>query len=159
MAVNVLNQVYRFAIPTAVAFSLASASLYDVKGGTRAVIFDRLRGVSDQVVNEGTHFLVPWLQKAITFDVRTKPRNIRNELIGPLDGSKMNCITTPTMAVVVTTGRKNTVRNSLDNGSFGELSTMASRKLKSTRAGATSNMKRMVILNELQNSGSSKTDR
>jgi hypothetical protein len=73
---NALNQIYRYAIPTAVAFSLASASIYDVKGGTRAVIFDRLRGVSDQVVNEGTHFLVPWLQKAVTFDVRTKPRNI-----------------------------------------------------------------------------------
>lgn len=76
MAANALNAVYRFAIPTALAFSFASASIYDVKGGTRAVIFDRLRGVSDQVVNEGTHFLVPWLQKAITFDVRTKPRNI-----------------------------------------------------------------------------------
>lgn len=76
MAANALNSVYRWAIPTAAAFSLASASIYDVKGGTRAVIFDRMRGVSDQVVNEGTHFLVPWLQKAITFDVRTKPRNI-----------------------------------------------------------------------------------
>lgn len=73
---NALNNIYRWAIPTAAAFSLASASIYDVKGGTRAVIFDRLRGVSDQVVNEGTHFLVPWLQKAVTFDVRTKPRNI-----------------------------------------------------------------------------------
>ena len=76
MATNALNQVYRWAIPTALAFSLANASLYDVKGGTRVVIFDRLRGVSDQVINEGTHFLVPWLQKAVTFDVRTKPRNI-----------------------------------------------------------------------------------
>ncbi|CAK4032465.1 probable prohibitin [Lecanosticta acicola] len=76
MAANALNGIYRWAIPTAAAFSLASASIYDVKGGTRAVIFDRIRGVSDQVSNEGTHFLVPWLQKAITFDVRTKPRNI-----------------------------------------------------------------------------------
>lgn len=73
---NVLGTIYRFAIPGAIAVSLASASIYDVQGGTRAVIFDRLRGVNDQVVNEGTHFLVPWLQKAITFDVRTKPRNI-----------------------------------------------------------------------------------
>ncbi len=73
---NVLGQIYRYAIPGAIVFSAASAALYDVKGGTRVVIFDRLRGVSDQVVNEGTHFLVPWLQKAITFDVRTKPRNI-----------------------------------------------------------------------------------
>lgn len=76
MAANALNAVYRWAVPTAIGFSLASASIYDVKGGTRAVIFDRLQGVSDQVVNEGTHFLIPWLQKAITFDVRTKPRNI-----------------------------------------------------------------------------------
>nr|POE47842.1 prohibitin-1 [Quercus suber] len=73
---NVLGAVYRWAVPGAIAISVASQSLYDVKGGTRAVIFDRLRGVNDQVVNEGTHFLVPWLQKAITFDVRTKPRNI-----------------------------------------------------------------------------------
>merc|ERR1712230_300620 len=57
MAAQALNQIYRFAIPTAVAF-------------------DRLNGVKDGVVNEGTHFLVPWLQRAIMYDVRTKPRNI-----------------------------------------------------------------------------------
>ena len=50
--------------------------MYDVKGGTRAVIFDRLAGVKENVINEGTHFLVPWLQRSIVFDVRTKPRNI-----------------------------------------------------------------------------------
>ena len=76
MAAQALNQVYRLAIPTALAFSLASASIYDVRGGQRAVIFDRLSGVKDNVVNEGTHFLVPWLQRAIMYDVRTKPRNI-----------------------------------------------------------------------------------
>jgi len=76
MAAQALNQIYRFAIPTAVAFSVASASIYDVRGGQRAVIFDRLNGVKDGVINEGTHFLVPWLQRAIMYDVRTKPRNI-----------------------------------------------------------------------------------
>ncbi|CCH41868.1 Prohibitin-1 [Wickerhamomyces ciferrii] len=50
--------------------------MYDVKGGSRAVIFDRLSGVQQSVVGEGTHFLIPWLQKAIVFDVRTKPRTI-----------------------------------------------------------------------------------
>ena len=73
---NTLAAVYRWAVPLAVGASLAQASIYDVKGGTRAVIFDRLSGVKDQVVNEGTHFLIPWLQKAIVYDVRTKPRNI-----------------------------------------------------------------------------------
>jgi prohibitin 1 len=72
----ILQNVYKWAIPLTVAGSLAQASIYDVKGGTRAVIFDRLAGVKDEVVNEGTHFLVPWLQKSIIYDVRTKPRNI-----------------------------------------------------------------------------------
>ena len=40
------------------------------------VVFDRLQGVKKDVVGEGTHFLIPWLQKAIIYDVRTKPRNI-----------------------------------------------------------------------------------
>jgi prohibitin 1 len=52
------------------------SAIYDVRGGTRAVIFDRLSGVKKEVIEEGTHFLVPWLQKAVIFDVRTKPRNI-----------------------------------------------------------------------------------
>ncbi len=60
---------------TALLFALQS-SIYDVKGGTRAVIFDRLSGVKEDVVNEGTHFLIPWLQRSIVFDVRTRPRNI-----------------------------------------------------------------------------------
>lgn len=71
-----LNVVTRLAIPAAVGLSLAQSAIYDVKGGTRAVIFDRLSGVQDKVMNEGTHFLIPWLQKAIIYDVRTKPRNI-----------------------------------------------------------------------------------
>jgi len=75
-APNVLNVISRWAIPVFIGASLAQSALYDVKGGSRAVIFDRLSGVRDTVVNEGTHFLVPWLQKAIIYDVRTKPRNI-----------------------------------------------------------------------------------
>ena len=73
---NVLKGVYAAAIPLAVGASFLQASIYDVKGGSRAVIFDRYSGVKDTVVNEGTHFLIPWLQKSIIYDVRTKPRNI-----------------------------------------------------------------------------------
>ena len=75
-APNVLNAISRWAIPVFVGVSLAQGALYDVRGGSRAVIFDRLSGVKEEVVNEGTHFLIPWLQKAIIYDVRTKPRNI-----------------------------------------------------------------------------------
>lgn len=73
---NALRNIYRLAIPAAVGVSLASQSIYDVRGGSRAVIFDRLSGVKEGVISEGTHFLVPWLQKSIIFDVRTKPRMI-----------------------------------------------------------------------------------
>lgn len=47
-----------------------------VDGGHRAVIFDRFQGVRPDVVGEGTHFLVPWVQKPIIFDIRSRPRNV-----------------------------------------------------------------------------------
>ncbi|OAL46738.1 protein elicitor peat 2 [Pyrenochaeta sp. DS3sAY3a] len=70
------SSLFRWIVPAAIGASVVQSSLYDVKGGTRAVIFDRMSGVKEQVVNEGTHFLIPWLQRAIVFDVRTRPRNI-----------------------------------------------------------------------------------
>ncbi len=70
------SSLFRWVVPAIVTASVAQSSMYDVKGGTRAVIFDRLSGVKESVVNEGTHFLIPWLQRAIVFDVRTRPRNI-----------------------------------------------------------------------------------
>ena len=42
-----------------------------------AVIFDRFSGVREKASPEGTHFLIPFLQRAILFDVRTKPRAIQ----------------------------------------------------------------------------------
>ncbi len=76
MAANGLGAIYKWAVPAALGFAFARESIYDVKGGSRAVIFDRISGVRETVVGEGTHFLIPWLQKAIIFDVRTKPRII-----------------------------------------------------------------------------------
>jgi regulator of protease activity HflC (stomatin/prohibitin superfamily) len=70
------SSLFRWVVPAAIGASVIQSSIYDVKGGTRAVIFDRVSGVKEQVVNEGTHFLVPWLQRAIVYDVRTRPRNI-----------------------------------------------------------------------------------
>merc|ERR1712000_342965 len=75
-AARALNLAYRMAVPIAVGGALASSAIFDVKGGTRAVIFDRVSGVKEGVINEGTHFLIPWLQRSIIFDVRTKPRSI-----------------------------------------------------------------------------------
>ena len=47
-----------------------------VEGGHRGIIFDRLRGILPDIKAEGTHFLLPWVQKPVIFDVRTRPRNI-----------------------------------------------------------------------------------
>ena len=45
-------------------------------GGHRAVIFDRFRGIQQEVVGEGTHFLIPWVQRPVIFDCRARPRNV-----------------------------------------------------------------------------------
>ncbi|CCK68526.1 prohibitin subunit PHB1 KNAG_0B00790 [Huiozyma naganishii CBS 8797] len=72
-AINVLS---KMAIPAGLLIMAADYAMYDVKGGSRGVIFDRVSGVQQRVVGEGTHFLVPWLQKAIIYDVRSKPKSI-----------------------------------------------------------------------------------
>ena len=72
-AVSLLNNVARAALGLGVAATALNSSLYTVDGGQRAVIFDRIRGILDETVGEGTHFLVPWLQKPFIFDIRTKP--------------------------------------------------------------------------------------
>ena len=54
--------------------------------GHRAVIFDRFMGVKQAVIGEGTHFFIPWVQKPIMFDVRTRPRNVP-----VVTGSKGEC--------------------------------------------------------------------
>jgi len=63
-------------VPLGVTVAIFQASMYDVPGGYRAVMFDRFSGVNDKATEEGTHFLVPWIQRAILYDCRIKPRNI-----------------------------------------------------------------------------------
>ncbi|KAJ3691512.1 hypothetical protein LUZ61_020676 [Rhynchospora tenuis] len=72
-AVSFLTNIARAAIGLGAGASLLGSSLYTVDGGQRAVIFDRFRGVLPDTVGEGTHFLVPWLQKPYIFDIRTRP--------------------------------------------------------------------------------------
>lgn len=58
------------------AYALLVHVIHSVDGGERAVIFDRFRGVLPHVVGEGTHFLIPWVQRPVIFSVRSKPRRI-----------------------------------------------------------------------------------
>lgn len=52
--------------------------LYDVDGGQRAVVFDKLRGILPEVVGEGTHFRIPYLQQPVLMDIRDRPRTIHS---------------------------------------------------------------------------------
>lgn len=72
-AVSFLTNIARAGIGLGVGASLLSSSLFTVDGGQRAVLFDRFRGVLEDTVGEGTHFLVPWLQQPFIFDIRTRP--------------------------------------------------------------------------------------
>jgi len=76
MASNILNNLAKGAIGIGAGVSLFQSSIYNVDGGFRAVMFDRLRGVQSGVKGEGTHFRIPWLQTPHIFDVRIRPRNI-----------------------------------------------------------------------------------
>ncbi|GMJ08844.1 prohibitin 3 [Hibiscus trionum] len=72
-AVSFLSNLARAAFGLGAAASVLNASMYTVDGGQRAVIFDRLRGVLEKTADEGTHFLIPWLQKPFIYDIRMKP--------------------------------------------------------------------------------------
>ncbi|KAF8378147.1 hypothetical protein HHK36_029484 [Tetracentron sinense] len=72
-AVSFLTNLARAALGIGVGTAVVNSSLYTVDGGERAVLFDRFRGVLDETIGEGTHFLVPWLQKPYIFNIRTRP--------------------------------------------------------------------------------------
>ncbi|KAF8822283.1 SPFH domain / Band 7 family protein, partial [Cardiosporidium cionae] len=48
--------------------------LFNVEAGHRAIVYNRLSGLGSYVYSEGTHFIIPWLDRAIIYDVRTRPR-------------------------------------------------------------------------------------
>ncbi|XP_050381676.1 prohibitin-3, mitochondrial [Argentina anserina] len=72
-AVSFLTNLARAAFGLGAGATVVNSALYTVDGGQRAVLFDRFRGVIDETVGEGTHFLIPWLQKPYIFDIRTRP--------------------------------------------------------------------------------------
>lgn len=76
MAAQLFNVVTKLGVGIATLGSIASTSLYNVDGGYRAVIFDRFTGVKNYIVGEGTHFLIPFVQKPIMYDIRSRPRNV-----------------------------------------------------------------------------------
>ncbi|DAZ98069.1 TPA: hypothetical protein N0F65_001944 [Lagenidium giganteum] len=64
-------------------------SIYNVPAGHRAVVYSRIDGVNKEVIEQGTHFLLPWLQRPIIFDVRTRPHTSQS-LTGTKDLQMIN---------------------------------------------------------------------
>ena len=58
-------------------------SVFTVDGGHRAVMFNRLLGMKDTIYNEGLNFNIPWFERPIIYDIRTRPVNLQT-----LTGSK-----------------------------------------------------------------------
>lgn len=54
-------------------------SLFNVEGGHRAVVFNRVVGLKDTVYSEGTHLMVPWFERPIIYDVRARPSLIQSQ--------------------------------------------------------------------------------
>lgn len=57
----------------------ATHSLFNVEGGHRAVVFNRLTGIKDTVYSEGTHLMIPWFEKPYIYDVRARPSLIQSQ--------------------------------------------------------------------------------
>mmetsp|Transcript_12663 Transcript_12663/g.26155 ORF Transcript_12663/g.26155 Transcript_12663/m.26155 type:complete len:321 (-) Transcript_12663:634-1596(-) len=58
-------------------------SVYTVPGGHRAVVFNRVVGMKDSVYGEGLNFNIPWFERPVVYDIRTRPVNLQT-----LTGSK-----------------------------------------------------------------------
>lgn len=56
----------------------ATHSLYNVEGGHRAIMFNRIVGVKDKVYPEGTHLMIPWFERPVIYDVRARPHLVES---------------------------------------------------------------------------------
>ncbi|KAH7568733.1 hypothetical protein ACOSP7_011769 [Xanthoceras sorbifolium] len=56
----------------------ATNSLYNVEGGHRAIVFNRIVGVKEKVYPEGTHFMIPWFERPVIYDVRARPHLVES---------------------------------------------------------------------------------
>ncbi|KAF5208156.1 Prohibitin, partial [Thalictrum thalictroides] len=78
-AVSLLNNIAKAALFLGVGSTAVNSSLYTVDGGERAVLFDRFHGVLDETVGEGTHILIPFVQKPHIYDIRSKPHTFSSQ--------------------------------------------------------------------------------
>merc|ERR1712079_22724 len=76
MASQIFTRIGQLGFGLAIAGGVVNSALFNVDGGHRAVIFDRFAGVKQNIVGEGTHFMIPWVQRPIIYDIRARPKNV-----------------------------------------------------------------------------------
>ncbi|XP_057789461.1 prohibitin-1, mitochondrial-like [Salvia miltiorrhiza] len=64
-------------VAAALGLYLYGATIYTVKPGHRALIFDRRSGLQDRIYPEGTHLKMPILQRKIVYDIRAQPYEVK----------------------------------------------------------------------------------
>lgn len=68
---------------------LANQSVYSIDAGHMAVKYSRFSGVGASTYKEGVHFLAPWFERPIIFDVRARPHSL-SSLTGSKDLQMVN---------------------------------------------------------------------
>uniref|UniRef100_A0A6B2LC36 Prohibitin n=1 Tax=Arcella intermedia TaxID=1963864 RepID=A0A6B2LC36_9EUKA len=53
-------------------------AIFNVEGGQRGIIFNKITGTRPVVFDEGTHLKIPFIEEEIIYDIRLKPTNIRS---------------------------------------------------------------------------------
>lgn len=77
MADKVLSYVGRGGAVVAGLALIPNYCLYNVDGGERAVIFNRISGISENIKGVGTHFRVPWFINPFIYNIRVRPKMIQ----------------------------------------------------------------------------------
>lgn len=73
---NALSNVAKYSVLLGIGGSAAQSALYTVDGGERAIMYDRIQGVLETPIGEGTHVRIPWFQTPNVMDIRMRPRTI-----------------------------------------------------------------------------------
>lgn len=62
----------------------AYKSIVTIQPGHIGIVYNRVGGLQDNfVLRDGINFLIPWFQRAVVYDVRTRP-----QLVNTQSGSK-----------------------------------------------------------------------
>ncbi len=86
---NAAKQIAQGIIGIGIAGAAIQTSVYDVDGGERAVVYDRVRGILPKVKEPGLHFKIPYIQYPFIYDVKSRPRTV-NTSTGSKDLQEVN---------------------------------------------------------------------